>query len=87
MAGSMSDNRDILVKARQQAAVCKEQGFPETCDFLTALADEIEALRLQLRIRVMDAADSVVRDNFTKRMADAVREKTKDMRDVVNGHG
>lgn len=58
----MADNRDILVKCRQQAAVCKEQGFPETADFLTELANEIEALRLRLRIRVLDAADSVVAD-------------------------
>lgn len=55
-------DRDILVMCRQQAAVCKEQGHKETHQFLTALADEIEALRLQLHIRVMDAADSVVRD-------------------------
>jgi len=58
----MSDDRDVMVKARQQAAVCKEQGFPETAAFLTELADEIEALRARLRIRVLDAADSVVRD-------------------------
>jgi len=56
------DKRDIMVKARQQAAVCKEQGFPETAEFLTALADEIEALRKLLHIRVMDAADSVAVD-------------------------
>jgi hypothetical protein len=59
MAGSMTDTRDIMVKARQQAAVCKEQGFPETAEFLTALADAIEALRLRPRIRVMDVATSV----------------------------
>jgi hypothetical protein len=58
----MNDNRDILVKCRQQAAVCREQGFPETADFLTELADEIDALRHRLKIRVMDTASSVVLD-------------------------
>jgi len=58
------NNRDILVMCRQQAAVCKEQGHKETHQFLTALADEIEALRKQLRIRVMDAATSVVVDRI-----------------------
>lgn len=55
-------DRDILVMCRQQAAVCKEQGHVETHQFLTALANEIEALRARLRIRVIDAADSVVLD-------------------------
>lgn len=58
----MTTQRDILVMCRQQAAVCKEQGHKETHQFLTALADEIEALRARLRLRVIDAADSVVRD-------------------------
>lgn len=58
----MTDSRDILVKCRQQAAVCKAQEQPEVAAFLTALADEIEALRFQLKIRVLGAADSVVFD-------------------------
>lgn len=67
-------NQDIMLRARQQAVVCKEQGFPETEQFLNELADEIQTLRVQLgaaeiRLKFIAAADSVVSDK------------------MVNGHG
>lgn len=64
MDGRMTAQRDILVHCRQQAAVCKAQGHKETHAFLTALANEIEALRQRLKIRVLDAADSVAMDRM-----------------------
>ena len=39
---------DILVRLRQQAAVCKAQGFPQTHDFLSEAADELEQARFLL---------------------------------------
>lgn len=58
----MNDNRDILVKCRQQAAVCKEQGHVETHAFLTELADEIE--RLRRRVNMMAMVDSMLTEKF-----------------------
>jgi len=54
----MTENpaRDILVRVRQQASVCKAQGYPETHAFLTELGDEIE--RLRMRLAVVGAADA-----------------------------
>lgn len=49
-------DRDILIRARQQASVCKAQGYPETHAFLTELGDEIE--RLRMRLAVVGAADA-----------------------------
>ena len=52
----MTQRPDILVRARQQAAVCKAQGFTETHAFLSELADEID--RLRMRLAVVGAADA-----------------------------
>jgi len=49
-------DRDILTRVRQQASVCKAQGFKETHAFLTELGDEIE--RLRMRLAVVGAADA-----------------------------
>lgn len=52
----MTERPDIAVRARQQAAVCKAQGFKETHAFLSELADEID--RLRMRLAVVGAADA-----------------------------
>ena len=46
---------DILTRVRQQAAVAKAQGFPQTHEFLTEAGDEIQSLRM--RLAVVGAAD------------------------------
>lgn len=41
---------DILTRVRQQAAVAKAQGFPQTHEFLTEAGDEIQSLRMRLAV-------------------------------------
>lgn len=64
-------SEDILAKCRLQAASCRKGGAHTVATFLDDLADEIEGLRarvlaLETALRVVDAADAIVRAKVDK---------------------